>query len=163
MIFIFNLILGLVWIIISVPLGLKTIVNVDFYLPITIIILLFITIGIWLTKTGFKEVKSKKQFERGEIETYAIITNVYYSGEKKDGYRIWQADFNIIDKDNQVKVISQKVGKDRYVYSKGDYFKIKYYNGIIKILNRVDELLVPNVELHNIRKNLDFSIDKNTF
>lgn len=146
----FELIFGIVWIIISssvfipfliVEESMPKEVNVFSTMnPMLIIMaILFYGIGIFLVVKGAKKLIKDKKTEKNGEECYGIVESTNTTGAYVNGRPEYEALVQIyISSQNKTERITEKIGFDYNKYPIGSYVKVKYYNGDINIKEKVD-------------------------
>lgn len=122
---------------------------------------IFWVIGIFMLFKGIiKIIKDTSTNMNGE-ECFGRICDIYPSGARVNGRPEFKADFLVyIPSTQETTVISEKIGFNRYKYSKGYYVRLKYYNGDINIEEIIDdEYRIPSDAKHELDKSDFFEAD----
>lgn len=116
----------------------------EFNLFATLICGMFLTIGIiFIIKGLIKIIKDILTSKKGE-ECYGCVENIKETGEYVNGQPIYKSDFVIyVESEYTTKKISEKIGMNPERYPIGSFVKAKYYDNDINILDKIDEINIP--------------------
>lgn len=105
---------------------------------------LFLVIGfVFIIKGLIRIIKNILTSRKGE-ECYGCVKDIKETGEYVNGQPIYKAEFIIyVESEYTTKEITEKIGMNPEKYPIGSYVKAKYYNNDINILDKIDDINIP--------------------
>ena len=139
----FELMFGLIWELICIPIFALFLIDVPAeepiaMLPLIIMALIFNGVGILILAIGIKKIAKDKKTDLHGEETFGRVIDVHPNGNTFNGRRQYNALVEVyIKSENKTVQIEEVSGLGRSDYDIGDYVKVKYYNGDINFIEKV--------------------------
>ena len=139
-----NLIFGLIWTAITFICTLPVLFEGE--IGVMLFLSIFWIIGIYLIKSGLKEIRTNKATDDFGEECFGIITDIYETGTYVNSVPELKAELKAyIPSLGRTISAAEKIGLADKVteYDIGTYVLLKYYNGDVNIVYSVDEMILP--------------------
>lgn len=148
-----NLIFGLIWTTITFICTLPVLFEGE--IGVMLFLSFFWIIGIYLIKSGLKEIRTNKATDNFGEECFGIITDIYETGTYVNDVPELKADIKAyIPSLLETISVSEKLGLAHKAgeYDIGTYVLLKYYNGDVNIVYSVDEAILPADAKYELEK-----------